>query len=342
MKITERRLIPAFTLVALLALALASPALGAATVTIVNADGPGEGFNDPTPVAPVTGNPGTTLGAQRLNVFLAAAAAWGEVLSSDVEIRVESRMNPLPCNAGSAVLGSAGPQTVDRDFSGAPMPATWYHQALANSLAGADLDPLDDITATFNSNIDNNNACLAGTDWWYGIGAPAPGGTIEFATTVLHEIGHGLGVSTFVNISNGAKLLGFDDCYMKNLEDHTTGLTWDAMATNGQRASSAINTGNLHWVGSNVLDASGFLTSGISGGHVRMYAPNPVQVGSSVSHFDTVLTPDELMEPFLRPSPLQILTNQLLKDCGWNIAEGAIFTDGFEGGNTSAWSDTMP
>ncbi|MEO5932815.1 MAG: peptidase, partial [Duganella sp.] len=38
----------------------------AAPLAIVNGDPAGFGFNDPTPVAPVGGNTGTTLGAQRL------------------------------------------------------------------------------------------------------------------------------------------------------------------------------------------------------------------------------------------------------------------------------------
>ena len=45
----------------------------AATVTIINLDGSGEGFNDPTPASPVGGNPGVTIGAQRLIVFQFAA-----------------------------------------------------------------------------------------------------------------------------------------------------------------------------------------------------------------------------------------------------------------------------
>jgi hypothetical protein len=45
----------------------------ATTITIVNQDGVNEGFNDPTPAAPVGGNPGTTVGAQRLFVFQHAA-----------------------------------------------------------------------------------------------------------------------------------------------------------------------------------------------------------------------------------------------------------------------------
>ena len=45
----------------------AGPALaGGATITIVNMNAPGVGFNDPTPAAPVGGNPGTTVGQQRL------------------------------------------------------------------------------------------------------------------------------------------------------------------------------------------------------------------------------------------------------------------------------------
>ena len=58
-------------------LALVVPSLaGGATFTLVNGDGPNEGFNDPTPVAPVGGNPGTTLGEQRRNAFAHATGLW--------------------------------------------------------------------------------------------------------------------------------------------------------------------------------------------------------------------------------------------------------------------------
>src|SRR5262249_22715097 len=48
-------------------------AAGPAQFVIVNTNAPGVGFNDPTPVAPVGGNTGTTLGQQRLNSFQYAA-----------------------------------------------------------------------------------------------------------------------------------------------------------------------------------------------------------------------------------------------------------------------------
>ncbi len=57
-----------------------------ASILIVNGDGPSEGFNDPTVVAPEGGNPGTTLGQQRMNLFNFAASIWGSFLDSTVPI----------------------------------------------------------------------------------------------------------------------------------------------------------------------------------------------------------------------------------------------------------------
>jgi hypothetical protein len=50
-----------------------------------------------------------------------------------------------------------------------------------------------------------------------------------------------------------------------------------------------------------------------------MFAPNPIQVGSSISHWDVTATPNLLMEPALNASLSQDpdLTVQLFKDIGW-------------------------
>jgi hypothetical protein len=54
-------------------------------------------------------------------------------------------------------------------------------------------------------------------------------------------------------------------------------------------------------------------------GRVRMYAPNPIQSGSSVSHWDVSLTPNALMEPAINPdlSDNVDLTEGLFRDIGW-------------------------
>ena len=58
---------------ALLGAATLTAAANAANVVLVNFDPPGQGLNDPTPVAPLPDNPGTTIGEQRFNAFQAGA-----------------------------------------------------------------------------------------------------------------------------------------------------------------------------------------------------------------------------------------------------------------------------
>jgi len=299
-----------YTLLGLLMLCLYAGTALAANIVIVNADGPNEGFNDPTVVIPIGENTGTTLGEQRLEVFRYAAFIWGALLNSEVEIEVDARFDALSCNSYSAVLGSAGATTVHGNFSGAPMSDTWYPQALANALAGSDLyEGVSDLVATFNSSIDNNNNCLIGTSWYLGLDGNN-GGDIDLADVVMHEIGHGLGFASYVDASNGLLFHNMIDIYSSKLEDHSLSQTWEFMS-NAERRTSAIDSGDLHFVGINVDSAAS--------GHVPMYAPNSLQPGSSVSHWDTSLTPNQLMEPFITnpPSHDPGLAYELMLDLGW-------------------------
>jgi hypothetical protein len=220
----------------------------AATIVIVNSDGAGEGFNDPTVVPAVGGNPATTLGAQRLFVFQTAANIWGNILPSTVTILVSSQFNALPCDAASAVLGSAGAAALVHDFTGAELANTWYPVALANRLSGVDQSPGGvDINAQFNSTLDGGS-CLGGSTWYYGVDGIQPAGKVELLPVVLHELGHGLGFAQYGNLSTGVLFNGAPDVYQHYLFDRTAGLHWDAMS-NTQRIASAVNTGNVGWDG---------------------------------------------------------------------------------------------
>ena len=250
----DRRLLFAFVGVLLLVLAPA-PARAAATIVILNADGAGEGFNDPTPVAPVGGNPGTTLGQQRLNVFQAAANVWGAQLTIVVTIVVFSNFDPLTCTATSAVLGSAGAITVWRDFAGAPLPGHWYPNSLANKLFGSDLSTGDpnplfnaEIIARFNSNL-GQAGCLTGTPFYLGLDNNH-GALIDLFTVVLHEVGHGLGFQTFTSGTTGAFLVGFPSAYDAFSFDNVIAKPWNGM-TNAERMASAVNPRQLVWTGAN-------------------------------------------------------------------------------------------
>lgn len=289
----------------------------ATTITIVNLDSVGEGLNDPAPVAPVGGNSGTTLGEQRFNALQYAADLWSSVLGSSVEITVGVEFNALSCGATSAVLGYAGTETIHRDFAGAPRAETWYPQALANSLAGIDLDPADDIFAAFNRSI--GTTCSFPKTWYYGLdGVPGPA-QIDLVTVVLHELGHGLGFISLVGLTTGSTPGGLDEAYMVNLEDHSTGKTYPEM-TAGERVAANTDAGDLHWLGASVVAAGSGLTAGRDpiSGHVEIYAPNPAIQGSSLSHFSTALEPDEIMEPVYTGASHDVgLAAPLMFDLGW-------------------------
>jgi hypothetical protein len=75
-------------------------------------------------------------------------------------------------------------------------------------------------------------------------------------------------------------------------------------------------------LGTGVVASIGVDTSRIAGtdaeGRPRMYAPNPMESGSSVSHWDTPETPNLLMEPFINGDITDIdLTQWLFADIGW-------------------------
>ncbi len=325
--------------VALLVAALTAAALGApclihaqATIVIDVLDAPGEGFNDPgapDPASTAGRNAGATLGDQRFVAFEYAAAIWAGLLDSSQAIVVGATFDPQPCEATTANLGAAGTNTVHRDFTGAPVDNTWYPAALANALAGADLAPgICDIDAFFNSAIDDAS-CAFPKVWYYGLDGNPPAGTIDFVSVVLHELGHGLGFQTFVDLGTGAKLNNFDDVFMLWLENHSTGELYPEM-TDGARVSASVNTGNLHWVGPDVVAQSGGLISGRHpSGHVAMYAPDPQDPGSSISHFSTALSPDELMEPSFTGATHDVgLAAALMQDIGWSNSSSLKTTAG--------------
>ena len=228
-------------------------ALANAVVTIVNNDGAGEGFNDPTPAAPVGGNTGTTIGQQRLKVFQAAAAIWGSKLDSNVPIVVRANFDPLTCTASSAVLGSAGAANIYSDFThvgswpGPEFAGTWYSSAEADKRAGTELAPgLHDIAARFNSSL-GTSGCLSGTFWYYGLDGNH-GNNVDLLAVVLHELGHGLGFQPFASLSSGAQPDNLTDVFARRLLDRSTGKTWNQMS-DGERVASASNTRNVVWNG---------------------------------------------------------------------------------------------
>jgi hypothetical protein len=266
-------------------LALTTFAFGGATVTVINANAAGVGFNDPTPAAPVGGNSGTTVGQQRLVAFQFAANIWGANLDSTVEIRVSAQFTALSCSASAGVLGSAGAAGSISNFPNAEFTGTWYPIALANKRAGTELGVANSahINANFNSNV-GTPGCLENSAWYYGLDANEPTGQINLVAVVHHELGHGLGFSLGpTSSSTGQRAQGQPSIYERNLLDVGTGKNWLDM-TDAERASSAVNTGNLVWTGAQVLAAAPTVLSGSP--QLQLTAPGAIagtyNVGTAV------------------------------------------------------------
>lgn len=293
-----------------------------ATISILNNDSLGEGFNDAA--APVVagegGNPGATRGAQRLNVFTHAAGVWGSFLDSNVTTTITSQFNPLTCSSGSATLGSAGALSASRNFVGAPMTNMYYHAALANKLRNSDSNPaVAEIQANFNSNLDNG--CFSGSSrFYYGLDTNTAPNTTNLLIVVLHEMGHGLGFSSLVSTIDGTLFNGSPDTFTYFIYDRETAKFWDEM-TDAERMASRVNNGDVFWYGNNVASASGNLTAGRdpANGTVQLHTPTTFTAGSSVSHFSTSVTPSVLMEPSITPAldTSLDLTRQQMRDIGW-------------------------
>ncbi|WP_394829208.1 thrombospondin type 3 repeat-containing protein [Pendulispora albinea] len=354
-------------------------------VVVNNSDGAGEGLNDSTAFAPVGGNFATTLGGARLNAIRFAALQWAYRLAGQsplraVTLRIDANFDPLPCGSGAAStnLGSAAPITTHKNFPGAPVPDTYYPQALANSIAGFDLDlARSDIHAVFNSNADGFGTCNVGP-WYYGFDGNPPAGQIDFVTVAMHELAHGLGFKSYVDPTTGAKNVGLPnpspapaatdiDIYSAHLFQVGAAVPAFPNMSNAQRANASVSEPSLVWSGPNVDAAIGSVpvTGGLTGGHVRMHGPNPAIANDgfffsnsaatlrSLDNFSNSVLPNQLMSAkYTGANHDPGVALQVLQDIGWTLSPVNTGT-GFDvvfimdvTGSTGAllpgWKDAIP
>jgi len=251
--------------------------------------------------------------------FQRAIDIWSGLISSPVPIHVVATWEPL----GAGVLGSAGPTTFAHDFLHAPLPNTWYPVALANALAGSDLNGgTQEIDASFNSTFNN---------WYLGTDGQTPLGEYDLVSVVLHELGHGLGIvdSMKYNDVGGIGSWGLGG----------RSLAFDRFVVNGA-GQQLVDTGNFpnpsaalgaQLVGDNLFFGGAQATAAGGGTRPKLYAPNPFEPGSSIAHVDPTTYPsgseNSLMRPALEdgsaihdPGPI---TLGMFRDLGWTTAEAS-------------------
>lgn len=267
----------------------------------------------PTTVAEPAGKAATATFVVTYHGFSAPARAafqravnyWATQVSSTVPITVDATYTAL----GPGILGSAGPSSVWRDFTGAPKAGTWYVDAVANQRHGSQLDPSPDIVARFSSSFSN---------WSFATGS-APAGKYDFQSVVTHELGHGLGFLGAGRVSGGlgsVRNAGYPLAYDLATKKGATKLL--SIADASSALAAALTSNAVVFDTTAVRNANG-------GKAAALYAPSTWQQGSSYSHLDEATfragNRDSLMTPQLGPGETirsaGPITKAVLKAVGW-------------------------
>ena len=290
------------------------------------------GFFDDTPLTQAERNslgPGgsdvTTLGEARRRAFERVLCVFENRLRGEFTIRVDVRFRSFPGDSPTLItLATAAPCHVAA-VSQTGETGVGYPSALARAVFGEErirgICDAYDVQMVFN---ERRNI------FHYGAGA-APRGTADFAGVATHEIFHGLGFFDYVE-PDGSLLsdtvegrtltlssvydLGTysraDDDFLVNLND-------------AQRRAAITSGDGLLWGGAAGRRAAASKSSGVAAdGKPRLYAPSDYEPGSSISHLDLSVHPDDLLEPFHNNSADMTLALALLEDMGWEVNAGPL------------------
>ena len=226
----------------------------------------------------------------------AAVDIWSENFASTVPVNVNVKWGS---SSSYGVLASASAKNNFSNFNGAPDKTLYYASALANALAGRDLDPNSpEVEISITSNA----------PWYYGTDGNCPARSFDLVSVILHEMGHGLG---FVSGNYYDAFSGFGRV------DQPTPFDAYAQLPDGRRLADMPSpsleagkamTSDLVWSGENVVKAN-------NGIKPKLYTPSTYEPGSSISHLDeatfsqsvdnAVMTPNlDSGEVFHLPGPL--------------------------------------
>ena len=244
--------------------------------------------------------------------FEAATLIWASIVTSPVPIEIEACWADL---GDSRILGYSLEPDHHWNFSGAPKPDTAYTAALADALAGTDLNGSEPEMYLAYNKIFN---------FYFGTDGNPPQGSYDFETVVLHEMGHGLGFSGSARQSSGTIVWKSPPAIYDRFTQDGSGIPMLDYESGSPLLAQQMTSNNVYFNGL-------YANAANAGAPSRLYTPNPWEPGSSYSHLDDATydnTPNALMTHALGsgssihdPGPI---TRGIFDDVGWKNSPPAI------------------
>jgi hypothetical protein len=256
-----------------------------------------------------------------------AADIWCSIIVSEVPIKVIVTFYPMDNFLGQCV------SNMTKNFPWSPQQDTWFVSSLADAMTGIDQLPDEYDMDIFITSL---------VDWYEDLDGNCPASKFDLASTVLHEMGHGLGYFGLGFVQNGigsyghvpgsvlVRPIAFD---FPDLEGLTT--NYDAHVVNSayknstdtllfpnpsQKLNDLFVSQDLYFDGESAVAAN-------DNKLVKLFAPGAFHFGSSLLHLDEATFPpgniNTLMtasvsfgESVHNPGPITI---GLFQDLGWTI-----------------------
>ena len=252
---------------------------------------------------------------QAKEAFEYAKSIWETILGSSVEIEINAEMKNM--DSGSVLGGSINKEPVI-------LGKTAFVPALSNAVTGKDNNGNEaEISMVFNTD--------PSVDWYFGTKGKPGENQYDFATVVMHEIGHGLGISS-------QWWENFTSVYDSFLLHGESGKTVEEMDELRERYL-AVQSNDITWKGEKGIEADGGLKPVI-------YTPYNYEFGSSITHLDDYIynkdSENSLMTPYTEegsaihtPGPVIL---GMLQDMGWT---GTTNKEGLKGVNVLNYPEAM-
>lgn len=292
-------------------------------------------------------------GADRQALFIEAANKLAQQIHSAVPIKVQACWKDYGKDENGAItLAAAGPylfymdaEVTAHDYVPSPQALAgvrlhapwlpvkhnWYAGPALARMAGTyacnvAFLPCDwpDIVVFYNS----NEAAAK----YYDV-ANNPTARSQTLSVTIHEMTHGLGFLGLINTTHeedtdpalGESYFGYDDIYDTNASYTQQGNSLQLMdLTDTQRTNALTSVTRLRWLDATANASTMNILRDLAppNNYVRLYAPDPLEDGSTLSHIDPGSHPGQLMGPFIVASVPQTLglAEPMLRALGWDPA----------------------